>query len=101
MELEDGVFYQASYDGTEVAITADYLGLLPASHISNQESSPPKELPHPASPTALSRALKGRRSSRHSASEASLKRAEPVRGESSKRKADGDTAKPSSKRYGF
>ena len=32
--LEDVVFYQASYDGTEVAIIADYPGLLPASHVS-------------------------------------------------------------------
>ena len=33
--LAQGVFYQASYDGTEVAITADYPGLLPASHVNN------------------------------------------------------------------
>ena len=32
--LAEGVFYQASYDGTEVAIIADYPGLLLASHIS-------------------------------------------------------------------
>ena len=37
MVLAEGVFYQASYDGTEVAITADYPGLLPASHVSRQE----------------------------------------------------------------
>lgn len=36
MVLAEGVFYQASYDGTEVAIIADYPGLLPASHISHQ-----------------------------------------------------------------
>jgi hypothetical protein len=35
VELEEGVFYQASYDGTKVAIIADYPGLLPASHVSN------------------------------------------------------------------
>ena len=35
--LAEGVFYQASYDGTEVAIIADYPGLLPASHLSYQE----------------------------------------------------------------
>ena len=45
MVLEDGVFYQASYDGTEVAITADYPGLLPASHVTNHETSLQKELP--------------------------------------------------------
>ena len=57
--LEDGVFYQASYDGTEVAIIADYPGLLPASHVSNQETSRPKEFSHSASPTAPSCAQKG------------------------------------------
>ena len=92
MELEDGVFYQASYDGTEVAITADYPGLLPASHVSNQETSPPKELPHSASPTALSRAPKGRRSTRHPAPEATPKRVAPPPGKLSKRKASEDTS---------
>ena len=73
VELKEGVFYQASYDGTEVAIMADYPGLLPASHVSNQEISPPKELPRYASPTALSRAPKGRCSALHAAPEASHK----------------------------
>ena len=94
MVLEDGVFYQASYDGTEVAITADYPGLLPASHVSNQETSPPKELPHSASPTALSRAPKGRRSARHAAPEASHKRAAPTPGGYLKRKAKDNAAEP-------
>ena len=80
MELEDGVFYQASYDGTEVAITADYPGLLPASHVSNQETSPPKELPHSTSPTALSHAPKGRGSARHAIPGATPKRAAPTPG---------------------
>ena len=62
VELKEGVFYQASYDGTEVAIMADYPGLLPTSYVSSQETSPPKELPRYASSTALSRAPKGRRS---------------------------------------
>ena len=35
--LAEGVFYQASYDGTEVAIIAYYPGILPASHVSHQE----------------------------------------------------------------
>ena len=34
MELIDGTFYQASRDGTLVAILADYLGLLPVSNVS-------------------------------------------------------------------
>ena len=101
MELEDGVFYQASYDGTEVAITADYPGLLPASHVSNQETSPPKELPRSASPTALSRAPKGRRSARHATLGVTPKRVAPTPGKPSKRKANEDTTEPSSKRYGF
>ena len=88
MVLEDWVFYQASYDGTEVAIIADYPCLLPASHVSNWETSPPKELPHSASPIALSRALKGRHLARHAAPEATHKRAAPASGRPSKRKAN-------------
>ena len=38
MELVDGTFYQASCDGTLVAIIADYLGLLPASRVSKAEA---------------------------------------------------------------
>ena len=34
VELIDMTFYQLSYDGALVAITADYPGLLPASHVS-------------------------------------------------------------------
>ena len=33
--LAEGVFYQMIYDGIEVAIIADYPGLLPASQVSN------------------------------------------------------------------
>ena len=53
MVLAEGVFYQTSYDGTEVAITADYPGLLPASHVNNQETPFLKECSYSASPTAL------------------------------------------------
>ena len=99
--LAEEVFYQTSYDGTEVAITADYPRLLPASYVSNQETFPPKELSHYASPAALSCAPKGRRSTHHIAPEASQKRAAPAPGGSSKRKANDNTTEPSSKRYGF
>ena len=34
VDLVNEVFYQASWDGALVAITADYPGLLPASHVS-------------------------------------------------------------------
>ena len=34
VELVNGVFYQASWDGALVAITADYPGLLPVSRVS-------------------------------------------------------------------
>ena len=37
VELVDGTFYQASCDGTLVAIIADYFGLLPLSHVSKAE----------------------------------------------------------------
>ena len=35
VEFANGTFYQASSGGSLVAITADYLGLLPVSHVSN------------------------------------------------------------------
>ena len=38
MELVEGVFHQASCDGTEVAIIADYPSLLPVLHVSKQET---------------------------------------------------------------
>ena len=38
VELVDGTFYQASCDGTLVAIIADYPGLLPASRVSKAEA---------------------------------------------------------------
>ena len=92
MVLVERVFYQRSYDGTEVAITADYPGLLPASQVSNQETLSLKECFYSASPTALYRASQGRRS-------AILKRSAPAPGKPSKRKAGEDTARPSSRRY--
>ena len=101
MVLEDGVFYQASYDGTEVAIITDYPGLVPASHVSNQEKPPSKEFPRTASPAALPRASKGRRSARHATPGATPKRAAPVPSKAFKRKVNEDPTGPSSKRYGF
>ena len=101
VELIDMPFYQLRCDGALVAITADYPGLLPASHVSNQETSHLKEFSHSASPTALSCAPKGRRSTRRSTPEATPKRAVPTPGRSSKRKANEDTTESSSKRYGF
>ena len=103
MEFKEGVFYEASYNGTEVAREADYPGILPSSHVSAQGASPPKEFSHRASPTALSHASKGWRSSRHAASGSSLKKETPTQGGSSKRKADGDSSKlrKKTKRYGF
>ena len=89
----EGVFYQMSYDGTVVAITADYPGLLPASHVNNQETSSLKECSYSASPTALYRASQGRRS-------AISKRSTPAPGKPSKRKAGEDTARPSLRKYG-
>ena len=38
VELGDRLFYQARCDDTLVAIIADYPGLLPAPHVSNQET---------------------------------------------------------------
>ena len=42
IEFKEGVFYQASYDDTEVAIIADNPGTLPSSHVSTQEMSQKK-----------------------------------------------------------
>ena len=44
MELVEGVFHQASYDSTEVAIIADYSGLLPVSHVRKQETYYPEKI---------------------------------------------------------
>ena len=44
LELVEGVFHQASCDSTEVAIIADYLDLLPASHVNKQESYLPNRI---------------------------------------------------------
>ena len=103
IELKEGIFYQASYDDTEVAIIADYPGLLPSSHVSTQETSPPKEFSRRTSPTALSHALKGRRSSCRAVSKVSSRKATPAQGESLKRKDNGDTNRPppSQKRCSF
>ena len=46
VELIDRQFYQLSYDDAMVAITADYPGLLPASHVRKTKSpNPPKGSP--------------------------------------------------------
>ena len=39
IEFDDGVFYQASLDGSEVAITSDYPRLYPVSILSIQKAS--------------------------------------------------------------
>ena len=39
VELVNGVFYRASRDGASVAISADYPGLLPTSHVSQAKDS--------------------------------------------------------------
>ena len=101
MVLVEGVFYQTSYDGTEVAIIADYPGLLPASHVSDLNTPYSKENSPSFLPTALSCANKGKGSARHAALGVSSKRAAPTSGKRSKRKANKDTAEPSSRRYGF
>ena len=44
VELVKRVFYQASCDGTEVAIIADYPGLLPLSYVSKHETYLPKKI---------------------------------------------------------
>ena len=90
-----------SYNGTKVAIIADYPGLLPTSHVSDQETPHPKEFSHSASPAVPSCAQKGRCLARRAAPGASPERVAPASGRSSKRKANRDTVGPSLKRYGF
>ena len=101
MVLENGVFYQTSYDGTEVAIIVDYPGLLPASQLSNQETLCPRGffsffLTHR---TIL--CSEGEAFGASCCPRASPKRAAPALGRPSKRKAKRDTVGPSLKRYGF
>ena len=45
VELVDETFYQASCDGTLVAIIADYPSLLPAPRVSKQETYLSKKIP--------------------------------------------------------
>ena len=101
MVHENGTFYQRSYDGTEVAIIADYPGLLLASQVSNQETLCPRGFSHSSSLIAPSCAQKVRRLAHCAAPGASPERAAPVSGRTSKRKANRDTVGPSLKRYGF
>ena len=42
VELIDRIFYQLSCDGALVAIIADYLGMLPASHVRKTKIPTPK-----------------------------------------------------------
>ena len=42
IEFDDGVYYQASLDGSEVAITADYPGLFPFAIVSARKASSKK-----------------------------------------------------------
>lgn len=86
IELIDGVYCHASLDGSEVAIMADYPGLLPSSDVSTHKTSSQKEPSPWASPTALTRAQKGRCLARHLASRAASKKIAPMQGEPSKRK---------------
>ena len=101
IELKEGVFHQTSYEGTEVAIIADYPGLLPSSHVSTQETPSQREFSPCDSPAALYHAPKGRRSSHHVVAKASSREMTLAHGTSLKRKANDDTAgpSPSSKRY--
>ena len=43
IEFDDGVYYQASLDGSEVAITADYPGLFPFAIVSIRKASLKRE----------------------------------------------------------
>ena len=45
VEFDGRVFYQASCDGTLVAIISNYPGLLPAPHVSKQETYLSKRIP--------------------------------------------------------
>ena len=56
IEFDDGVFYQASFDGSEVSIVADYPDILPFSIVSTRKSSLKKEPPTCVSPITLNRA---------------------------------------------
>lgn len=51
IEFDDGVFYQASLDGSEVAIMANYPGLLPFAIVSIRKASSKKEPPLASHPS--------------------------------------------------
>ena len=77
MVLAEGVFYQTSYDGTEVAIIADYPGLLLASHVSDPNTPYSKEISPSFLPTALSCVQKGTGSARRTTPTVPPKRVSP------------------------
>ena len=56
IEFDDGVFYEATIDGSEVDIMADYPDLFPFSKVSTRKSSSKKEPPTCVSPITLNRA---------------------------------------------
>ena len=51
IEFDDGVFYQASLDGSEVAIMVDYPRIFPFSIVSTRKSSSKKEPPLASHPS--------------------------------------------------
>ena len=53
IEFDDGVFYQASLDISEVAIMTDYPDLLPFTKVSAQKSSSKRGAPTRVSPITL------------------------------------------------
>ena len=59
VELKEGFLYQASYDGTKVAIIDNYPSFLPSSHVSILKVSPQKDFSYCTLPTAMSCVLKG------------------------------------------
>ena len=66
VELIDRMFYQASCDGTLVAIIADYPGLLPVPHVSKHETYlSKKDSIFPPYPPHIYYAIEGKPSARH------------------------------------
>ena len=86
-----------------MAIIAAYPGLLPSSHVSTQETPSQREFSPCDSPTALYHAPKGRGLSHRTVAKASSRKMTLAQGASLKRKANDDTARPSSlsKRYNY
>ena len=94
VEFEDGVYYQASFDGSEVAIIADYPDLYPFVKVSVRKSFKKGNTSIHNIPSVLDRVPQDRRSASCTQSRVAPKKVASKQGEPSKRKETGSTVEP-------